>query len=771
MSSNYVTRPEGRVAEGLVTVSQIAELAGARNTQTVSNWRRRYADSFPSPVERGPTGDLFRYEDVIAWLEEHRGLSADSFLATWWEMATHLRGRLGTDESLEIALALIALASLEPRAVADAVKTQPAEVGFALADQARKVEHERPELGGVFSPLYQRDPDSVGQVAHVMASVGGYWGPQSQLGLDRTLTAGLFEGLLAARTEGRFGHAAEMRTSSALAELMVAVTDAASASSIFDPVAGEAGFLVAAAEAAIETDAPPPALVGQEVSESTWRIANQRLIAHRLDGQVHRRDSITEPQALGRHDAVLADPPFGYQLSPHQRQLAHDRWPWLDIGKRSELVWIQLALEHTAQRGRAALLIAPGFAFHAGRERDERMRLLAEGRLEAVVALPSRVSLSSAVSPLLLVLRGDAVAGDRERVLLIDATEEEARVRRGEIESELVKKISDAIVGWRREPSAFSPQPGFAVPVAIAELMETGANLLPGRWVRSPEVVDPEVTESAVHAAARSHAKAREALAELPDFDLSLRLRHEAPEHRKLPDVAEIISGVKVESFSEGGLRVLGRWDFSGKGPRYANPATLPRRVTLTRPGDVVILPETERPKAFVDEEGGNVIAAPLRALRLQLEDFHPQLVAALLASREAGRMATGATVRRVKLRDLDLPVIDVETARIFGDLLKLLETEEARARELAATSSALREALVSALWVGVVDREPSVVEIGDVMARLSERDRAVLDLYLEGVGIEEIADRLGLARDTADQALHRARRAVRIEMDSTEAS
>ena len=242
------------------------------------------------------------------------------------------------------------------------------------------------------------------------------------------------------------------------------------------------------------------------------------------------------------------------------------------------------------------------------------------------------------------------------------------------------------------------------------------------------------------------------------------------PEHRKLPDIAEIISGVKVEAFSDAGLRVLGRWDFSGKGPRYANPATLPRRVTLTRPGDVIILPESERPKAFVDEEGGHVIAAPLQALRLQLEEFHPKLVAALLASREAGRMATGATVRRVKLRDLDLPVVDVETARVFGDLLELLETEEQRAKGLAVASSALREALVSALWVGVVDQEPSVVAIGDVMARLSERDRAVLELYLEGVKIEEIADRLGLAHNTVDQALHRARRALRVATDSIEA-
>jgi hypothetical protein len=558
-----------------------------------------------------------------------------------------------------------------------------------------------------------------------------------------------------------------MRTSTALAELMVTVTDAASATSVFDPAAGEAGFLIAAAEAAIKSGASPPALEGQEVNESAWRIANQRLIAHQLYGEVRLGDSITHPGPLGRHDAVLADPPFGYELSSHQRQVAEDRWPQLNVGKRAEIVWIRLCLENLTPRGRAALLIAPGFAFHAARERDERVRLLVEGRLEAVVALPSRVSLSSSVSPMLFVLRGDALGGDRDHVLLIDATQEEARVRRGEIESELVQKIGEAIVGWRRAPGTFLPEPGFAVPVAIAELMETDANVVPSRWVRSPEVVAPEVTESTVYAAARSHAEARDALADIPDVELSLRLRPEAPEHRKLPDVAEIISGVKVEAFSERGLRVLGRWDFSGKEPRYANPASLPPRMTLTRPGDVIILPESERPKAFVDEEGGNVIAAPLQAIRLQPEGFEPQLVAALLASREAGRLATGTTVRRVKLRDLDLPVIDPEAGRVFGDLLKLLETEEQRATELAAASSALREALVSALWVGVVDREPSVVAIGDVMARLSKGDRALLELYLDGVGVDEITNRLGLDRSTVDQALHRARRAVRTAMDS----
>lgn len=48
---------------------------------------------------------------------------------------------------------------------------------------------------------------------------------------------------------------------------------------------------------------------------------------------------------------------------------------------------------------------------------------------------------------------------------------------------------------------------------------------------------------------------------------------------------------------------------------------------------------------------------------------------------------------------------------------------EEQQARDLAAASSALREALVSALWVGVVDREPSVVEIGAVPARQSAHE------------------------------------------------
>jgi RNA polymerase sigma factor (sigma-70 family) len=49
------------------------------------------------------------------------------------------------------------------------------------------------------------------------------------------------------------------------------------------------------------------------------------------------------------------------------------------------------------------------------------------------------------------------------------------------------------------------------------------------------------------------------------------------------------------------------------------------------------------------------------------------------------------------------------------------------------------------------------------VLAPLPDGSRRVLELrYIEGMEIEQIADRLGVTRNAVDQALHRGHRALR---------
>lgn len=56
----------------LVGCAEIARRLGFAGAETVHNWRRRFPDSFPTPVARLKIGLIFVWSDVEQWAEWNR---------------------------------------------------------------------------------------------------------------------------------------------------------------------------------------------------------------------------------------------------------------------------------------------------------------------------------------------------------------------------------------------------------------------------------------------------------------------------------------------------------------------------------------------------------------------------------------------------------------------------------------------------------------------------------------------------------------------------
>ena len=139
------------------------------------------------------------------------------------------------------------------------------------------------------------------------------------------------------------------------------------------------------------------------------------------------------------------------------------------------------------------------------------------------------------------------------------------------------------------------------------------------------------------------------------------------------------------------------------------NPITTP----MTRPNDVIFLPEGAETGAVVDETGGHLLEAPLVAIEIDSheEGLTPVLVAAWLNSEETRSLATGSTLQRISLRHVTLPVFEPETAHLLTESVLAVQRDVASAQRLFDAASALRSQVLRGLTAGVVATAPAAQE------------------------------------------------------------
>ncbi|MFD5218286.1 N-6 DNA methylase [Streptomyces tendae] len=695
-------REEAADAVSLVSLGEIKELAEV-GRPTVSNWRRRFAKSavrsggarrppFPDPVGGSDSRPLFDAEEVASWLDLRPIPDAepgeDGALPTYgdrFRRGLRLRGLVALRHELGSA----------ERLVVDAL---------AVCATAGEGTDRYPEAlpAGLLEDAEAADSRVVGVVRNLVGELGSPGSAaDTVLGLAERLESDLVTDV----------------TPAAVAELISALAgpvDAAGATgpdrpSLINLCAGIGELLFAVGDVrerdhtvAVEADA-----------------LRRKIILYRL--LAHRRNAVDVCASLGELDGlrsggassadlVIADPPYA----------AGEQ----EGAETGPLGWALEAVRRLKPGGRG-LVVVPTWTLSRPRGAtptpNARMReeLLRGDAVAAIVQLPRRIHrFRTGAEHALLVLHDGAASENRGRVLLVDADRIARRVG-ATWPAYVAKVLEDGRSPVAEEADTFpAPRAG-----------HTGGGLLDGRSVLPAHRLGTR-EKGLDHFSATLDAR-REAATALPQLrewigDLGVARRAPGREvaHRGVGEhlragQLRLLTGhrIRESDIGDAGLMVVGREEMLGALPlgqrRIAleDLAEYPQAQTTER-GDVFLLTE-HGVRTQVDEAGGCVLLAPVQGLRIpayrtflagevRSEEvwMRPHPLARLLAAPRNQHRGSGSLVRRVSVREMDLPELPPEEVAELEAVLA--ETDRQRAevrRQLAALDN-----LAQRLAAGVAD-------------------------------------------------------------------
>ncbi len=279
--------------------------------------------------------------------------------------------------------------------------------------------------------------------------------------------------------------------------------------------------------AAHQDDPTQLSVFGQELNESTWRMAKMNLAIHGLNGNLGPRwgDTFSLDYHTGTEmDFVMANPPFN--ISDWNRREGDSRWAYAILpAGNANYAWLQHIISHLAPGGTAGVVMANGsMTSNSGGEGEIRAQLVENDLVACMVALPEKLFRSTGIPVCLWFFAKDKVRLElggtidrRGEVLFIDARQLGHMVTRAEraFSDEDIAKIADTYHAWRGtrhtngvlsgtpsgnggvDPS-YVDVPGFCHSVPISAVKEAAYVLTPGRYV-GLETESPDQQQIAVN--------------------------------------------------------------------------------------------------------------------------------------------------------------------------------------------------------------------------------------------------------------------------------
>lgn len=632
--------------EKLVTAADIARLAGVGRA-AVGNWRRRHPD-FPNPVGGSDLRPTFRQRAVEQWLREQGKLAGVPAVDALWRALDAGRGDAEVTELVALIAEYLAGKKVSSR----------------LTPSVRELLN---ELGG-----------------------------DQPIALIDQLTSRLFE-----RQQRQ-----HLATPTELAELIVDLAEPISGT-VFDPACGPGNVLRAAA------DRGASELVGQEVDQALAQLAEARLRLARpvmiSAGDSLRVDGFPDLRA----DAVLCDPPFGYRNWGHDELGLDPRWEYgFPVKGEPELAWLQHCLAHAKPEATVVMVMPAGVAFRRS-GRAIRQAMLRRGALRAVIALPAGVLMSTGIPIHLWVLRNPAQAG-ADPVLLID-TSNHAPERRGKVDWPAIRAA--VLEPWRQftNTGSVDPMPGRQRAIEAIELLDEDVDVTPSQHLPVPRA---EVDAAVIDAETAELARALRSLTE----GMPAVKPREGPQRAPTP-IGELarVGAVTVrqatrrielvdETEGDGPLVLTARDVVSTGRPSHRLPAGVePLDVVELIAGDVVTLAvpaADDNQAAIVISEDGWLLGPHLHLVRPDTARIDSQFLAGHLRARRAAR-ASGSTasgIRRLDIRRVEVPVLDIEEQRRLGEQFARVRQFELELRAASDRGAALMRTLIDGVAEGVLD-------------------------------------------------------------------
>ncbi|MFI5884852.1 N-6 DNA methylase [Streptomyces sp. NPDC051554] len=775
----------------LLSRAELAELAGVMRP-AVTNWQRRYED-YPEPVRAGET-ELFSLRAVLGWLdsrpipsrartsdepagftyadrmrrnlvvsddarrraaaldgeavgngplsdEEGRARQLAQLLGP---MADAVRGGGSMTDYLALLLSLVFLqVSGSPRSVSlpRTVRNRSRAATTALLQEIGEAADDALRLRGVppgmRAAVVRLEPREYGDVVEVIRLTDG-------LGIEGFRQLVDQFGSRAALPSGEFF------TPRAVVRLMLdaAMGDKDTAQRVYDPYVRAGEMLDGAAERL--GGVVPLTLCGESPQRGTLRLAGMNLALHGVPVELEAGTAApwNEPVWPKGHqaDLILTNPPFNAHGAVPKPREGID-WPYGPPPPGSPaFAWLQHVLVSLKDEGHAGVVmpVSAGASTDV-REREIRGRLVEDGVVECIVALPPQLFSGAQVSVCLWFLRRSAAA--REEILFVDAQELGDKATRGPrvLPDEHVGAVTKTVQAWRRGTGFRLGRQNaghLAVAAPLEAVRSTGYSLSPAdyvdRWMStaSPadaatETADTKRTLSMTRRRTKAVDDVVDALSYGP-LPSAVVLSYDGLPHdwRRVP-LGELVDITAGPSYSRlpaevrstaGDLRVVmpkhlreGRIDDRDMEKVSVDVARALARFRL-RPGDILCVRSgAQMPPALVEEaQDGWLFSTNLLRLRALESDGKPLVLPGYLLAhlslpetarwlKEYARSTAVPSLSAATLALLPVPLPPLAHQRRISAALDAVDAQITAHRELVQAATRHRSTLAAHLLTGVL--------------------------------------------------------------------
>ena len=359
------------------------------------------------------------------------------------------------------------------------------EIGVLVNKAMEAIERDNPSLKGVLPKDYARealDKRRLGELIDLFTNI------KFDTVSARDLLGQVYEYFMGMFADSEGKHGGEFYTPRSIVKLLVEMLEPYNGR-VYDPCCGSGGMFVWSEKFVKEHAGRTSdiAVYGQELNETTWRLAKMNMAIRGIDANIKRDDTLMDDQLPDlRADYILANPPFNISDWGQEHLQTDSRWKYgLPPKGNANFAWIQHMIHHLGQRGTAGFVLANGsMSSQTGGEGDIRKQLVLNDMVDAIVTLPSRLFFNVAIPCCLWFVSRDRV-NRHGKVLFIDGRNlgEMVTRRNCELTEEDIARVAKTYHDYKNASADYADQPGFCRVANLEEIKQHDYVLTPGRYV------------------------------------------------------------------------------------------------------------------------------------------------------------------------------------------------------------------------------------------------------------------------------------------------
>lgn len=372
-------------------------------------------------------------------------------------------------------------------------------IGKDIDDAMDAIELDNPSLKGVLPKDYARpalDKKRLGELVDMIGNVGFNAPGQN----SKDLLGRVYEYFLGmfADAEGKRG--GQFYTPESIVKLLVEMLEPYEGR-IYDGCCGSGGMFVQS-EKFLEAHGGKIgdiAVYGQESNPTTYKLAKMNLAIRGIDAKIELGDTFHNDRHKDlKADYIIANPPFN--ISDWGGEQLQDSHLWrygTPPAGNANYAWLQLFINKLGPNGTAGIVLANGsMTTNSGNEGEIRKKLIQEGVVDCMVALPTQLFYNTQIPACLWFLarnRTNHKFRDRSNeILFIDARNLGQMISRKNrmLADEDIAKVAETYHTWRNLNGNYEDIAGFCKSASLQEVEANNFVLTPGRYVGAEDLED-----------------------------------------------------------------------------------------------------------------------------------------------------------------------------------------------------------------------------------------------------------------------------------------